>query len=405
MAAVISLPDLLTTLTESVTSATSSFPVSSDCLVPPADGISLLDTKNDLLLSYLQNLVFLIILKLRNGSDGVKLDDGSQAGGDKAVEQLVEIRAYLEKGVRPLEGRLKYQIEKVLRAADDAERKQESTLTKRKIAKGTKATGEGSDASESDSESAGSEDTTTSPEAQQKIDDLSYRPNPSALLRKSDAGQAFKSSSYNPRSGTTSSGTYKPPRITPTSMPSLPSTSTNPTRADSRSSIRNRKSHLLDEYISTELSSTPTTEPSIGSNSTILKRGRGALSARERDKERERTEYEERNFSRLPKESKAERRKVKARGGDGGRRDGFGGEDWTGLGEVGDRVARSVGRGSASASAREGKGGVLERREKRRREGGDVAVGRAGGGVGIGESFEKKRKIMEGRAERKRKGR
>ncbi|ERF76262.1 hypothetical protein EPUS_04339 [Endocarpon pusillum Z07020] len=391
---------LLTTITESLTSATSSFPAaqpdSPPSLLPPsADGISLLDTKNDLLLSYLQDLVFLIVLKLRHHNGGVLSDgdSGCVAIGDEVVRKLVETRVYLEKGVRPLEGRLRYQIEKVVRAADEVERSAERSKNGRRggTSNGMRTT-EGSDASNSDSDSssgsAGSEDTTASHEdgTQPEIDDLSYRPNPSALLRRSHPSDSIKSTSR-------SSGAYRPPQIAPTSM-----STTSTTNVASRSALGNRKSHLLDEYISTELSSNPRAEPSIGSNSTILNRGRGALSTRERDKERERTEYEERNFSRLPRESKAEKRKNMGRDGGNARREGFGGEDWTGLGEVGDRVARSIGSGS-------GKGGVLERREKRRRVGGDVRVGGGGSSGGIGEGFEKMRKIMEGRAEKKRKGR
>ena len=338
-------------------------------------------------------MVFLIILKLRDGSsEGGSLDTNDRIMGDEAVRKLVEIRAYLEKGVRPLEGRLKYQIGKVLRAADDAElsnvRRKASQGRKRNITNGSKATTDGSDVSGSDSDSSGSGDSTSSHEAHPKIDDLSYRPNPAGL-----SSNSTKGSSSNARSN----AAYKPPRITPRSMPDLPS-STN-TNFTHRTSLRDRKSHLLDEYVSTELSSAPNPEPSIGSNSTILKRGRGILSARERDKERERTEYEERNFSRLPRESKAERRKGKVRGE--GRRMEFGGEDWSGLGDVGDRVVRSVGKGPGNRSGKEGKGGVLERREKRRRERGDV--GTDDGRVGIGESFEKRRKVLERRAERKRK--
>ncbi len=394
---------LLTTLTESLKSATSSFPaVQPDTLSPPsADGISLLDTKNDLLLSYLQNLVFLVILKLRhpNGGPIAEGDSGDGGGtvviGDEVVRKLIETRVYLEKGVRPLEGRLRYQIEKVVRAAEvEAERsaaQSKNQLNGRNegIANGIKGT-EASDASDSDADSTSSEDTTASHEngTQPKIDDLSYRPNPSALLRKSQPSESVGSPS---RSSTTTA--YKPPRITPTSMP------TTATDSASRSTLQHRKSHLLDEYISTELSSAPHAEPSIGSNSTVLNRGRGALSTRERDKERERTEYEERNFSRLPRESKAERRKNRVRDGGNATREKFGGEDWTGLGEVGDRVVRSVGREGR------GKGGVLERREKRRRESGNVGDNGGGGRVGIGESFDKRRKIMEARAEKKRKGR
>ena len=67
MAAPATLPALLNTLTDSLATATDSLSSTAN-LAPPSDGISLLDTKNELLLSYLHNLVFLIILKLRHHS-------------------------------------------------------------------------------------------------------------------------------------------------------------------------------------------------------------------------------------------------------------------------------------------------------------------------------------------------
>ena len=363
-----SISALLLTLTESISSAPSSLPSDHDILLPPTNGISLLDTKNELLLSYIQNLVFLIILKLRNGKDP---EDG--AGKDlnaAAIKQLVELRVYTERGVRPLEGRLKYQIEKVLRAADDAERSVAS-----KINGGTQEskTTKHVDASDSDSEASESEQATPT-----KPDDLSYRPNPAALVRKSDPSSTKMALTSQKLT------TYKPPRITPTTMPS--------SAPSSRQDRRQRKSHLLDEYVSSELSSAPLAEPSIGSNSTIMNRGRGSMSTREREKQKERQDYEERNLSRLPGESKAEKKKARARGEDGGRRNEYGGEDWTGLGEVGDRVAKSVGKG------KEGSRSMLERREKRKRDGG--GDGRTGG-VGIGDAFEKRKRVMVGRMERK----
>ena len=62
------------------------------------------------------------------------------------------------------------------------------------------------------------------------------------------------------------------------------------------------------------------------------------------------------------------------------------------LAEVGDRVARSVGKGRDAGRS------VLERMEKTRRSGGGDE---RGGGVGIGEAFEKRRRVMEARAEKK----
>src|SRR5271170_422460 len=110
---------LLSSLIHSLTSVSSAFPSGEGSLLPPADGISLLDTKNEILLSYLHNLVFLIILRLRHA--GETQSDSPKLGAD-AVKKLVELRVYLEKGVRPLEGKLKYQIDKVLRAAEEVDR-------------------------------------------------------------------------------------------------------------------------------------------------------------------------------------------------------------------------------------------------------------------------------------------
>lgn len=358
-----SLPALLDTLNASLASATSAFPSEHDILLPPADGISLLDIKNELLLSYLQNLVFLIILKLRNDPENVSISA-------QATKKLNAQRVYLEKGVRPLEGRLKYQIDKVLRAADDAER---SIATKRPLsnkAKNDKAINgaTGSDGSDSASDS----DTSSTPSAEaQAIADISHQPNPKNLLRKADPSTARSTKSTNNMA-------YKPPHITPTSMPST-------TRSEPKT--RNRKSHLIDEYIANDLSSAPQAQPSIGSNNTILDRGRSGMSARDRETDKERTRYEEANLTRLPTMSKAERKKAKGRD----QKDVFGGEDWTGLGGLGDRVGKSVGGK---------KGGVLERREKRKRDTGDSVRG-DGHNLAIGESFEKRRKVLAGRMGKK----
>ncbi|EOD46772.1 putative u3 small nucleolar ribonucleoprotein lcp5 protein [Neofusicoccum parvum UCRNP2] len=128
-----SLPTLLSNLTASLTSAAETLPAQNEdaaaattSFLPPKDGISLLDVKNELLLSYLQNLTFLILLKLRNSNTKSRKDseEAEDDGGveDEVVKKLCELRLYLEKGARPLEGKLKYQIDKVVRAADDAAR-------------------------------------------------------------------------------------------------------------------------------------------------------------------------------------------------------------------------------------------------------------------------------------------
>jgi U3 small nucleolar ribonucleoprotein protein LCP5 len=374
VAAESSAPAVLSTLTDSLVSAASSFPSDNCDFLPPPDGTSLFDVKNDLLLSYIQNLVFLIILKLR---DTTETKSAVDADLDAAtVQKLTELRVYLERGVRPLEGRLKYQIEKVLGAVGEVEHR-----ASRGVAGASKNGNEiGSDEAGFDSDQDEAVPDTNVSET--KPDPLSYRPNPAALLRKPDPAATESSASSGRKAA---SGTYKPPRITPTAMPT-----SSPADRREAPAARRRKSHLLDDYISSELSQAPQAQPSIGSNLTIVNRGRGALSARDRQKEKERTAYEEANFQRLPSESKAERRKARQRG-EGVRRNQYGGEDFVGLGDVGDRVARSVGE--------KGKESVMERRAKRRRDVGDSV---RGDGLGIGDAFEKRRKVADRRAAKKR---
>ncbi|EXJ82814.1 hypothetical protein A1O3_06629 [Capronia epimyces CBS 606.96] len=403
---------LLSTLTNALESAASAFPDNEDQFLPPAEGISLLDIKNDLLLSYIQNLVFLVVLKLRNQGSST---DSTQDLAGEVVKKLVELRVHLERGIRPLESKLKYQIDKVVRAAEEADRRasQQASTGQESTKKATRrrtqdVDGEGSDDGAPVSDSGlDSEDSDEGAQLTGPTEaEISIGPRPAALLRSTTdksqtngSSRTTKSRTTDPGTGTgTSTGAYKPPRITPTAMPDPTATR----ERDRDQPARKRRSQLLDEYIDEEVSTAPRAQPSIGSNHTIVKHGRGAMSSRDREKERERLEYEERNFVRLPGESKAERRKARLRG-ERNQRDMFGGEDWTGLGGLGDRIHRTV----AGRSRGEG-ANLLERREKRRRDtqdgprgDGSAAGPGSGGGAGIGETFEKRRKIMQQRAEKK----
>lgn len=378
--------ELLATITDAFVAAQNAFSEDEKSFDQPDDGISLLDVKNDLLLSYLQHLVFLITIRLRHAQNPASF---SNELGKNVIKKLIELRAFLDRGVRPLEGPLRYQIDKVLRAAEDAERKsrrntQPNGVSKAKKVKQSKREVDGSDISASESASDASES-----DEQDSDDEATAAPNRAALniaARQQQAAQAEKNRKAGGRDGI-----YKPPRVNAVAMPE--STSRGRADVDDDRFARRRKNALLDEFINEEHSSAPATQPSIGSNNTITARGRqhSTLNTRDHDKERERAEYEERNFVRLPGASKAEKRKDKARQMREGR-DMFGGEDWTGLGGLGDRLGRSVdGKGRGRES-------VLERREKRKRDTQDMP---RGDGVGIGDSFEKRRKVLQGRADRK----
>ncbi|XP_053401875.1 neuroguidin-like [Mercenaria mercenaria] len=69
-------------------------------------GISFLEVKYQLLLSYLTNLTYVMLKKTH----------GQAIQGDESIERLVEIRTVLEK-MRPIDQKLKYQVDKVISIA------------------------------------------------------------------------------------------------------------------------------------------------------------------------------------------------------------------------------------------------------------------------------------------------
>ncbi|KAI9886378.1 MAG: hypothetical protein M1823_001832 [Watsoniomyces obsoletus] len=393
-----SVSTLLETLSASLDSAVSALPEAS-ALKPSKDGISLLDVKNELFFSYLQHLVFLIIFKLRHAR-GVQTKHPKSGDDEKAqsedeneeetdvneediVKKLVEYRVFLERGVRPLEGRLKYQLDKVLRAADDAERNKGAENTNGNT-RHSKDEHEAAQLDERENENLSEEEDENGADAATRlsgleIDDLSYRPNPASLINQARGGSAAVGTTAGKPA---SDGIYRPPRITPTAPP----TTTGPDEKNGRR--RPHKSAILDEFIATELSTAPVMEPSIGS--TVVAGGRRTKSARERKAEAERRDYEEANFVRLPKESKKERAaaaKQRRAAGDDPRGGGYGGEEWRGLGEGLDRIERLTAK--RNAPGRE----LLERSRKRERESA-TAPADAAVATRAGERMEKRRKVL-----------
>ncbi|KAH7091046.1 Sas10/Utp3/C1D family-domain-containing protein [Paraphoma chrysanthemicola] len=349
-----SLESLLATLVTSIRSGTEALPT--DDVLPPKEGISLLDVKNELLLSYLQNLVFLILLKLRARADSSEPEqETSLYPHDEVVQKLVELRVYLEKGVRPLENRLKYNIDKIIRTADDAARRIAQPTTKAKTKKPEDDAE--SDSNASDAGSAGSAQT------EEEEDEMTYGPRGTAMARSKAVVKEERAKDA------AKDGIYRPPKITPMAMPTTEG-------REARRERRPGKSATLDEFIATELSSAPIAEPSIGS--TIVNGGRHTKSEKERREENERREYEESNFTRLAPISKKEQAKKRGRGQDGG----FGGEEWRGLSAGIDRIDRLTQKKS-------GKLGSLEKSRKR-----PTSDGPRGSGSAAGDAFEKRRKVV-----------
>lgn len=368
------LSSLLENLNSCLATAGSSLPVShkdasSDVSIePPQDGISLLDAKSEILLSYLHNLVFLIIFQLRQSSSKENVDNADNSLSEDAVKKLIELRVFLDRGVRPLEGRLKYQVDKVIKAAEDAERTERPVKSsKSKVAKKAK----GSDSEEGSSDEESGSDNSGEDSEEEDLDEMAFRPNIGAFAKsKAEVPQSQAKSTKSTRE-VPSDGIYRPPKIMPTALPRTE------TERREREDRRPKRSNVIDEFVSAEMSSAPMAEPSIGS--TIIDGGRTTKSKRDRERENERTTYEESNFIRLPKETKKELAKRR-----GGQRDStFGGDEWKGLTEGADRIERLTRRSKNG-------GAVLDKSRKRKANDGPRSEG-----AGVGDMFDKRRKKID----------
>jgi U3 small nucleolar ribonucleoprotein protein LCP5 len=351
MAAETRLQPILATFASSADSAAQALPPATS-IIPPEQGISLLDAQNDIFLAYLQALALRNLNVIRSLRDGVSVDD-VQRLSDGITEKLLEHRVYLERGVRPLEQKIKYQLDKVVKAANDDER-----ITAQREKQAPVVNGNGDAESESGSDSSGAEES-------EEVDATSHRPNFAGLTRahSSAAEQSRKDRSI-------SDAVYRPPRVSATAMPTTSQREPKPQRA--------ARSATIDEYVRNELSTAPLAQPSIGS--TIAAGGRRTKDAAQLAREQERRDYEETHLMRLPPESRKERAKQSARKRNGG----FGGEEFRGLTDSVERIADLTKRRQDSA---------LERSRKRPRR--EVEDGPRNDGT-MGSAFDvKKRRVMK----------
>ncbi|XP_017769528.1 PREDICTED: neuroguidin-B [Nicrophorus vespilloides] len=82
-------------------------------------GLSFLEMKYNMLLSYLINLTFVVLRKC----------SGETIEGDPCISRLVEIRTVLEK-IRPIDNKLKYQINKLVKTAASGNKLDDPTTFK-----------------------------------------------------------------------------------------------------------------------------------------------------------------------------------------------------------------------------------------------------------------------------------
>lgn len=262
------------------------------------EGVSLLDLKNNAILSYLNNLALIILARV----EALKTNDSKQVDDLKlkAVKGSIVQRVVLERGVKNLEKKLQYQLEKMVRNYNKME-KDSSEQTVNKKLENQEREDEEAESEEGDSE-----------EESDSENELNYKPDASALVKSLKKDTKSKEAANDKENKTEK---YRPPKI----AAALPPQEFKDTGRKSKSSNKMRS---MEEYL-LENSDAPMLETSIGSS--IVNHGRGGVKTmRDRQKEAEIQRYEESNFTRLPasmsKKDKRQKRKQEA--------DTFFGEDW-----------------------------------------------------------------------------
>ena len=268
------------------------------------EGVSLLTLKNESLAAYINNLILIVLAQLERLE---KDDDDNNNIEDKkldVVKRSIVQRVTFEKGVKPLEKKLNYQLDKMVRAYGRME--QDELKAQQKL-----------DEEENDKKNDDDEDEDEDDEDSDEDDNLQYRPDASALAKLASFSSKSKKSSTQ---DSTSDEKYKPPKISAMAPP----TAISQKDIDAKSSSgKNRKVQSMEEYLQ-EQSDLPTVDASIGS--TIIAHGRGGVkTAHDRKKEKEVQDYEENNFVRLPTNQTKKSFKEKQRD----LRNQFAGEDWS----------------------------------------------------------------------------
>lgn len=250
------------------------------------EDVSLLNLKNDAMISYIHNVTLIILShleRLRSENDG--------SNREKAIESTIVQRTTLERGIKPLEKKLSYQLDKMIRSYN----KMLTDFENEDKINDETNDNDSNDSQENDSESE-----------EESADELSYRPDASSLI-KAPMKKTSKTSNQEEEA-------YKPPKVNAVAPPTAPS--------DDKPRS-NKKLQSMEEYLR-ETSDLPQEEKSIGVD--IVNHGRGGVKTdNERRKELEIQTYEEENFTRLPatmtKKDKRQKRKQLY--------DTFGGEDFS----------------------------------------------------------------------------
>ncbi|CAI4060345.1 hypothetical protein N7582_001596 [Saccharomyces uvarum] len=259
----------------------------------PAEKVSLLSLKNGSMLGYINSLMMLI---------GDRLDEKCKnPTALDARERSIQHRVVLERGVKPLEKKLSYQLDKLTRAYTKME-KEYKEAEKRALERSSLVShGDGADSEDEDSSD----------------EEMAYRPNTSGIINtdkksshRATAEEASKEENGE-EDGDNESGVYRPPKITAVLPPQQTHFEDKFNAREHKDRSNKSRMQAMEEYIR-ESSDQPDWSTSIGAD--IVNHGRGGIkSSRDTEKERKVTSFEEDNFTRVNVTNKNDKRKQKQR--------------------------------------------------------------------------------------------
>ncbi|KAJ1673517.1 hypothetical protein EV182_005076 [Spiromyces aspiralis] len=240
--------------------------------LPTKQGISLLEVKHQTLLEYITDLTFISLLKL----------NGRSIDSHPVVKRLIENRVVLEK-IKPLEQRLKYQIDKLLRAAtlenDDGDTKEQGSG-------GTQITRQGM--------------------VDADVDPSAFKPNPSLMVTKEQDGSGAEQESGDEedegKGAGGEDGVYKAPKMVPVPYEEDASLKARREKAEQRIAEKAARSRLVQDLMS-EYDNRPEVITASGNTG-----GVGTLDGRAEREVSERRTFEEDNFTRLSLNRKQKRK-------------------------------------------------------------------------------------------------
>ncbi|AET41667.1 small subunit rRNA maturation protein LCP5 Ecym_8397 [Eremothecium cymbalariae DBVPG len=253
--------------------------------------VSLLSLKNGSMLAYLDSLMGIV---------GEKLQKTDECTSERSRKRSLEHRVCLERGVKPLEKKLGYQLDKLTRAYIKMEKEYDNSK-QRARERGESAVGAAEGAGSDVSDSSDDEEA------------LMYKPNTNAMVSKNTGKNSRDKKAPQDVDGgeESNSGVYKPPKISAMLPPAQNHHFEDKFNAQEHKN-RSSKSRMqaMEEFIK-ENTDQPELETSIGAN--IVKHGKGGIkSLRDADRESSIKQYEEDNFTRLNAVgNKAEKRKSK----------------------------------------------------------------------------------------------